>query len=553
MSDPPTQQSQTAWWETAVVYQVYIRSFADGDGDGLGDLVGLRKRLPYLASLGVDALWINPWYPSPMADAGYDVADYRDIEPAFGTLAQAEELIDDIHASGMKVLLDIVPNHTSSQHLWFQAALAGDETARARYIFRPGQGSDGELPPNDWHSVFGGPAWTRVTTAEGTPGDWYLHLFAPGQPDLDWSHREVVDEFEDVLRFWFDRGIDGFRIDVAHGLSKADGLPDAGLREVGSLHTEPHPAWDQEGVHEIYRGWRRVADSYDPPRIFVAEAWVPSNERLAKYLRSDELHTAFQFDLLRAPWRASSMRDVIDDAVAAADSVGAASTWVLSNHDVVRHATRYARSQPPHLVESAWDRSRWGVESPDLELGTRRARAAALLTLALPGVGYLYQGEELALYEIEDIPSALRQDPTWVQSGYTDPGRDGCRVPLPWSGEEPPFDFSPSGASAQPWLPQPAEWASLTQQAQEKDPTSTLSLYRSALRLRGELWEGLTAPQWIESRDDVLAFRRGAVECWMNTGPDELPLPTRQVLLASQPLTDSGALPADTAVWLVSA
>jgi len=306
-------------------------------------------------------------------------------------------------------------------------------------------------------------------------------------------------------------------------------------------------------VHEIYRGWRRVADSYDPPRIFVAEAWVPSNERLAKYLRSDELHTAFQFDLLRAPWRASSMRDVIDDAVAAADSVGAASTWVLSNHDVVRHATRYARSQPPHLVESAWDRSRWGVESPDLELGTRRARAAALLTLALPGVGYLYQGEELALYEVEDIPSALRQDPTWVQSGYTDPGRDGCRVPLPWSSEEPPFGFSPSGASAQPWLPQPAEWASLTQQAQEKDPTSTLSLYRSALRLRGELWEGLTAPQWIESRDDVLAFRRGAVECWMNTGPDELPLPTRQVLLASQPLTDSGALPADTAVWLVSA
>ncbi|MBA2445041.1 MAG: glycoside hydrolase family 13 protein [Nocardioidaceae bacterium] len=540
-----------AWWETAVVYQVYIRSFRDGDGDGLGDLAGLRARLPYLASLGIQALWINPWYPSPMADAGYDVADYRDIEPSFGTLAEGEELISEAHALGLKVVLDIVPNHTSSEHAWFKAALQGDSQARARYIFRPGKGDNGELPPNDWESNFGGPAWTRLLDAEGLEGEWYLHLFAPEQPDLDWTNPEVRFEFEDILRFWFDRDVDGFRIDVAHGLSKAEGLPDFGVQPDAPVHSEPHPAWDQDDVHEIYRGWRKVADSYDPPRIFVAEAWVANNERLANYLRPDELHTAFQFDFLRAPWRAKVMREVIDDATDSAAEVGAPSTWVLSNHDVVRHVTRYARSQPPALSESVWVRAQWDKEPADLELGLRRARAAIMLTLALPGTAYLYQGEEFGLAEVEDIPSELRQDPMWWQSGYTDPGRDGCRVPLPWSGDQPPFGFSPEGATKSPWLPQPKSWATRTQEALENDPDSILNLYRAALRLRTELLEGMTPPEWIDSPADVLAFRRGDVECWVNTGDVGIQLPDKRVLLRSDDGVEGGQLPSDAAAWLV--
>ncbi|MGB1226074.1 MAG: alpha-amylase family glycosyl hydrolase, partial [Mycobacterium sp.] len=366
-----------SWWQTAVVYQVYIRSFADGNGDGIGDIAGMRARLPYLARLGVDAIWINPWYPSPMADAGYDVADYRDIEPAYGTLDEAQTLIAEAHGLGIRVLLDIVPNHTSDEHAWFRAALADEPGARQRYHFRPGRGADGALPPNNWQSVFGGPAWTRVAD-----GDWYLHLFAPGQPDLDWEHDEVRSEFEDILAFWFDRGVDGFRIDVAHGLVKQAGLPDVG----DATHTSgQHPAWDQDGVHDVYRGWRAVAERYSPDRVFIAEAWVSSNERLARYLRPDELHTAFQFDFLRAPWRATALRAVIDDAVGAAASVGAPPTWVLSNHDVTRTVTRFARSQPKDLIETGWERGRWTLEDPDHELGRRRARAAALVQLALPG------------------------------------------------------------------------------------------------------------------------------------------------------------------------
>ena len=258
---------------------MYIRSFADADGDGLGDVEGMRSRLPYLAELGVDAVWINPWYPSPQADGGYDVADYRDVEPAFGTLDEGQRFIDDAHAHGIRVILDIVPNHTSDQHAWFVAALAAGPGSRerARYIFRPGRGADGDLPPNDWEATFGGPAWERITEPDGTPGEWYLHLFAVEQPDLNWDNREVRDEFLDILRFWFERGVDGFRIDVAHGLVKDPALPDLDLPED---HTPvvadrlDHPFWDRPGVHDVYREWREVADSFDPPRIFVAEAWV---------------------------------------------------------------------------------------------------------------------------------------------------------------------------------------------------------------------------------------------------------------------------------------
>ncbi|MGH3355540.1 MAG: glycoside hydrolase family 13 protein [Nocardioidaceae bacterium] len=537
-----------AWWKTAVIYQVYIRSFADGDGDGLGDLAGLRGRLGHLADLGVDALWINPWYPSPMEDGGYDVADYRDIEPAFGSLGEGEAFIEEAHACGLKVILDIVPNHTSSEHRWFQAALQEEPGARARYLFRPGRGADGAQPPNNWESNFGGPAWTRTENPDGTPGDWYLHLFAPGQPDLDWSNQQVRDEFEDILRFWFDRGVDGFRIDVAHGLAKTPGLPDGG--PAGSNHTSSHPAWDQDDVHEIYRGWRKVADSYDPARIFVAEAWVPTNERLARYLREDELHTAFQFDLLRAPWRADVLREVIDDSIASSTTVGAPSTWVLSNHDVTRHVSRYGRSQPADRIEPDQERARWALEPVDTELGRRRARAAVMLALALPGSAYLYQGEELGLEEVEDIPSERRQDPKWVQSGFTDPGRDGCRVPLPWSDGRPPFGFSPDDAAAEPWLPQPPTWADLAADKQYGVPGSMLTLYREALALRREHLEALTQLTWVQSPEGTLAFRRGPVECWVNAGPSEVRLPHGQVLLASDPGADPGVLPVDAAVWL---
>ena len=546
-SDPtstvPSPASDHDWWRTAVVYQVYIRSFGDADGDGLGDIAGLRQRLDHVAGLGVDALWINPWYPSPQADAGYDVADYRAIDPAYGTLEEAEILIREAHDRGLRVLLDIVPNHTSDQHPWFQAALAGDSDARARYIFRPGRGEDGTLPPNDWTSGFGGPAWTRVPD-----GSWYCHLFTPEQPDLDWTNPEVLAEFEDVLRFWFDRGADGFRIDVAHALAKAPGLPDAGDRATELLDLEPHPAWDQDPVHEIYRGWRKVADSYDPPRVFVAEAWVRENDRLALYLRPDELHTAFQFDFLMTPFRAEHIRRAIEEARHTTQEIAAPVTWVLSNHDVTRHVTRYARSQPDHQVANGWERKRWADEAPDLELGLRRARAALLLLLALPGSVYLYQGEELGLPEVEEMPDEVRQDPWFEQSGRTEVGRDGCRVPLPWSGDAPPYGFSPTDA-AEPWLPQPDDWQALTVAAQESDPTSTLQLYREALRLRRGCWPDAAELEWAEAPAGVVAFRRGRTQCWLNAGEDPVPLPVGDVVLSSS-AGASDVLQPGCAVWL---
>lgn len=540
--------ADTSWWQAAVVYQVYIRSFADGDGDGIGDIVGLRDRLPYLSGLGVDAIWINPWYPSPMADAGYDVADYRDIEPAYGTLTDAQELIAEAHRVGIRVLLDIVPNHTSDQHAWFRAALADEPAARERYHFRAGRGSDGAQPPNNWQSVFGGPAWTQIAD-----GSWYLHLFAPGQPDLNWENLEVRAEFEDILAFWFDRGVDGFRIDVAHGLVKQEGLPDAAesVDTAQSLVQDRagHPAWDQDGVHEIYRGWRAVADRYTPERIFIAEAWVDGNERLARYLRPDELHTAFQFDFLRTPWRSALLRKVIDDAVDTAASVGAPPTWVLSNHDVTRTVTRFARSQPSHLIETDWERGRWSDEEPDHELGRRRARAAALVQLALPGTAYIYQGEELALEEIEDLSDEVRQDPAWAQSGFTDVGRDGCRIPLPWNESDVPYGFA-SRPEVVTWLPQPTHWAQHSVQAQDRDPASTLNLYRRALQLRPSLWRDAGPMCWLDTGAEVAAFRRGDLQCWVNTGDRDVALPTdATVILASAPGVDD-SLPPDTAAWL---
>jgi alpha-glucosidase len=545
------------WWRDAVIYQVYPRSFADASGDGVGDIAGIRARLPYIRDLGVDAIWITPWYRSPMADHGYDVADFRDIDPLFGTLAEAEALLKDAHDQGLRVLLDIVPNHTSDQHVWFQAALAADPGSpeRQRYMFHAGRGKRGELPPNDWRSGFGDRAWTRVARSDGKPGEWYLHLFAPQQPDLNWDNPEVRQEFESILRFWFDRGVDGFRIDVAHGLVKAPGLPDVGIADGEFLRTSDrpdHPHWHQEQVHEIYSAWRTIADSYAEPRVFVGEVWADRMSWLAAYVRPGRLHTAFNFDFLRAPWLARPLHEVIDETITEMAAVGAPPTWVLSNHDVVRHASRYSRPQDDNRRKT---RTQLFAQPGDRALGLRRARAAALLMLALPGVAYVYQGEELGLPEVEDIPEDLLQDPVWRQSGGEDRGRDGCRVPLPWSGQAPPFGFSPPDARALPWLPQPAAWKELTVEVQQRDPSSTLRLYQGALRLRHELPAlGDGTLTWVASPADVLHFRRepGFV-CVVNLSASSFALPPhRRVLLASAPLSADKRLASDSAAWLAT-
>ncbi|WP_051831272.1 glycoside hydrolase family 13 protein [Streptomyces violens] len=516
---PAPDRPGTGWWRDAVIYQIYVRSFGDGDGDGVGDLPGARARLPYLKELGADAVWLTPFYASPQADGGYDVADHRAVDPLFGTLADAEAFLDTAHELGLRVIVDIVPNHTSDRHPWFR----DPDLARERYVFRPGRGTHGELPPNDWESVFGGPAWTRTER-----GDWYLHLFAPEQPDLDWERPEVRAEFDAILRFWLDRGVDGFRIDVAHGMVKAPGLPNVGRRQQARLiGTDVLPFFDQDGVHEIHRHWRRLLDSYRGERIGVAEAWAPDAGRLARYVRPDELHQAFNFHFLQADWDAAALRRVIDESLAATSLVGAPTTWVLSNHDVVRHTTRLG--------------------------GLARARAATLLMLALPGSAYLYQGEELGLPEVTELPDAVRQDPAFFRGDGQDGFRDGCRVPLPWSGTEAPYGFGPGGS----WLPQPPGWAELTVEAQTGTPGSTLELYRAALAWRRALpGLGDGRMSWLDAPEGVLALRRHGFVCVLNTRTRPVEVSgAGRLLLASAPLrTEDGrvCLPGESCAWWAS-
>jgi len=532
------------WWRDAVTYEIYLRSFADSTGSGVGDLRGVIRRLPQLADLGVDAVWLTPFYPSPMADGGYDVADYRDVEPAFGTLGDFDLLVARAHELRLRVIVDLVPNHTSDRHAWFRAALASrpGSPERARYVFRDGQGAGGDAPPTDWHSNFGGSAWSRVAD-----GQWYLHMFAPEQPDLDWSNTEVRQEFESILRFWLDRGVDGFRIDVAHGLAKdlAEPLRDLGAAAVdrtirrGALD---HPLWDRDDVHEIYRDWRKILDEYTPPRIAVAEAWVAPG-RLGRYVRGDELHQAFNFQFLLAPWNPIAFADVIDASLAEAAQVGASTSWVLSNHDVVRHPTRYVL--PADVDIAAWLLSDGADPAIDQALGGRRARAAVLLMLALPGSAYLYQGEELGLHEVADLPRRLLRDPTWRRSGHRDKGRDGCRVPLPWEPDGRSLGFGPAGS----WLPQPPSWREIARSRQLGDARSTLTLYREALRLRRGLG-GDGVLRWSRRGPRQLVFRRETgLVCALNFGPDAVALPPGDVLLTSVPLV-GGRLPADAAAWV---
>ncbi|MBN9192362.1 glycoside hydrolase family 13 protein [Microbacterium sp.] len=538
------------WWRSAVIYQIYPRSFADSNGDGLGDLPGITAHLDDLDALGVDAVWLSPFYRSPQKDAGYDVADYCDVDPLFGTLADFDDLLAAAHARGIRLIVDLVPNHSSDQHAWFQAALAAapGSPERGRYMFRDGRGENGELPPNNWESVFGGPAWTRVTDPDGAPGQWYLHLFDTSQPDFDWSNPEVQGEFRRILRFWLDRGVDGFRVDVAHGLVKEDGLPDyvppADAGSMGGGETSV-PYWGQPEVHEIYRDWNTVLAEYDGDRALCAEAWLPTIEKTALWVRHDEMHQAFNFEYLETEWDAARLRAVISESLRAYPAVGAPSTWVLSNHDVVRHASRLALTAENPQGHGI------GPDSPGKpvpELGLRRARAATALMLALPGSAYLYQGEELGLPEAIDIPDAARQDPTWFRTRGERYGRDGCRVPLPWDADAPAFGFSPTGRS---WLPQPADWGSFARSAEAADPTSTLALYRTLLAQRRARGLGTGSLEWIDAGDDVIAFRNGNVTVVANLGAVAVAVPSGRVLAASAPLGD-GMLPPDTTVWVAS-
>lgn len=559
------------WWRDAVVYQVYVRSFADANGDGIGDLPGITGRLDHLRSLGVDAIWLTPCYPSPQLDHGYDVADYFDIDPMFGDLAAFDELVAQARARGIKVLMDVVPNHCSSQHAWFRAALAAapGSPERACFFFRDGRGEHGELPPNNWKAVFGGPAWTRVVEADGTPGQWYLHTFTPWQPDFDWDCPAVVDMFDRMLTFWFDRGVEGFRIDAVTVAGKAPGLPDAPDVAAGTAETDvwahnPYSVF-WPSAHEHWRHWRGLIDAYEeahPGRrlVTVSEAYTPERpDLLLQYVRPDEFHQSFCFDLMLAPWTAASARHAIADVYDTLTAAGAALTWTLNNHDTQRAVTRYGRA-------NAADPASWTgnnlvyIEAPvDEALGRRRSRAAIALAAALPGALYLFQGEELGLPEVLDLPAAARQDPIFIRTEGREIGRDGCRVPLPWTPDaSTSYGFSSSPST--PWLPQPESWAAVSALAQETDPASMLVWYRTVLRHRRELSLGGAPIEWLDAgRDDVLALRRGPLTVVVNFGTEPCALRSvigeeagNVVLSSAVPHDDPEVLPVDACVWLVA-
>ncbi|MHA7306826.1 glycoside hydrolase family 13 protein [Arthrobacter sp. TMN-49] len=569
--------SAKPWWASAVIYQIYPRSFADGNGDGMGDISGVSGKLEYLAELGVNAVWLSPFYLSPQADAGYDVADYRRVDPLFGDLDDFDEMLSRAHSLDLRVIVDLVPNHTSDEHVWFQEALNSPEgsPARDRYMFRDGLGVDGNEPPNNWRSIFGGRAWTRVMQ-DGAPGQWYLHLFDTKQPDLNWENTQVRAEMESVLRFWLDRGVDGFRVDVAHGMVKAAGLPDwegqsamvsgdekATATAEPPTHQQkpaldpPSPFFDQDGVHEIYRAWNRVLKEYDGDRMLVAEAWVEQPERLALYVRPDEMQQAFNFEFLLAGWDAERMAAAVANSLAANAAVGAPATWVLSNHDTVRHPSRFGLTDPTTFPKgiSAED------EQPDEALGLARARAATLLMLALPGSAYMYQGEELGLPEHTTLDAAVRQDPSFFRTNGVERGRDGCRVPLPWTVAGPGYGFSsgttPQGPANPPWLPQPDTFARYGADAQVGARGSTLELYRDALQLRAAHRLGEGTHQWAPEHDPasgIIAFSNGPITTIANAGaaPVRLPAAARIVLASSQDGVSDKILAPNSAVWITT-
>ena len=522
----PLAETSRPWWADAVVYQVYPRSFADSDGDGIGDLAGLRDRLLYLADLGVDAIWLTPFYPSPLADGGYDVSDYTDVDPRLGTLAGFDALVETARERGIRVIVDLVPNHCSAEHPLFKKALAAGPGSieREMFIFREGRGPDGSQPPNNWPSNFGGPAWTRVGD-----GQWYLHLFDSGQPDWNWRNPLVPAMFEDVIRFWLDRGVAGLRIDVAHGMFKDPELADTPTTLRSHV---PSGYYHRPEIHELYRTWRAILDSYPAdvfpgPRTAVGEVWYDSFDTLRTYLAPDELPQVFNFELVTAEWDGAGIHAAIDATLSL--SGGSRAPWVIGNHDVVRPVTR------------------WGTDA---------ARAAALLLLSLPGSAYVYQGEELGLPEVLDIPDSARRDPAFRRTGGKVRGRDGCRIPLPWASGGASFGFSGTDGDdspVPPWLPQPADWGDYSAEAELEDLDSFLRMYQTALRLRREHPAlGAGAMRWLNTTGGALVFARDPGFVFAaNLGAAPLRLPThREVMLASGPLHEDGSLPRDTAIWL---
>jgi alpha-glucosidase len=540
------------WWRSAVIYQVYPRSFADSNGDGMGDLPGITSRMGSLASLGIDAIWLSPFMRSPQRDAGYDVSDYTDVDPLFGTLADFDDMVAAAHAAGIRVLVDLVPNHTSSEHRWFQAALQAKPGSAERgfYHFKDGRGDAGELPPNNWLSLFGGPAWTRTTHADGTPGQWYCHLFDSSQPDLNWENEAVQAEFENILRFWLDRGVDGFRVDQPHAMGKAEGLPDhpdVARAGAGFIEGEASPPmWFQESVHPIFRRWRQILDSYPGERAMCGEAYVLPLSFMALWVRPDEFNQTFNFRFLDSMWEAENIFSSINESFVAFDGVGAPSTWVLSNHDVIRHASRMGgvKGRP-----TASDGIGPNDAQPDRELGLRRARAATLFTLALPGSMYLYQGEELGLPEHTTLAEEYRQDPTFFRTSGARVGRDGCRVPLPWqAGQGDANGFNSTGVA---WLPQPAIYKDYSRDLQEGVSGSTLELYKLAIRLRRELQLGDGSFEWVAefTNDRALGFRNGDLVVIHNFGDEALAIPAGEIVAQSE-IGDSLSLEPHTTVWL---
>jgi alpha-glucosidase len=527
------------WWRSGVIYQIYPRSFADSNGDGLGDLKGITSRLDSLANLGIDAIWLSPFYSSPQKDAGYDVSNYVDVDPLFGTLADFDELLDKAHSLGLRVMIDLVPNHSSDQHNWFQKALASEpgSTERAFYHFKDGKGDGGQLPPNNWVSMFGGPAWTRVTEKDGKPGQWFVHLFDSSQPDLNWANPDVQREFENILRFWLDRGVDGFRVDQPHAMAKAPGLPDHPyVEEAGAGFIEGRenpPMWFQEEVHEIFRNWRKILESYPGDRAMCGEAYVYPLSKMANWVRPDEFHQTFNFRFLDAGWDPKRLVEAINESFVAFDGVGAPSTWVLNNHDVIRHASRFGGD---YGRATASDGVGVNQPQPDAKLGLKIAKGATLFMLGLPGAGYLFQGEELGLPEHTTLENKYRQDPTFARTNGQRVGRDGCRIPLPWVPEGNSSGFSESGKS---WLPQPSSYKELARSIQEKNPESTLSFYKTALGLRKQLGLGEGSFGWLAGHQgpETLGYENSGVKVLYNFGVQPVDLSSFEILISSQPLS----------------
>jgi alpha-glucosidase len=542
---------QPKWWQTAVIYQIYPRSFADGDGDGIGDLKGVESRLESLQALGIDAIWFSPFFKSPQKDAGYDVSDYKSIDPLFGTNEDFDKLLAKAKSLGIRIIVDLVPNHSSDQHELFQKALkaAPGSPERDMYMFRDGKGENGELPPNNWESVFGGQAWTRITEADGSLGQWYLHIFDSSQPDFNWENPKVHEFFAGVLRFWLDKGVDGFRIDVAHGLVKAPGLPNITAAQSQTLEHDPnnpHPFWGQEGVHDIIRSWRKILDEYDN-RAMCAEAWVLPLSRMAKWVRPDEYHQTFNFGYLETPWAKEPLVKVISDSLEAFGSVGAPSTWVLSNHDVIRHVSRFGVETPPPQGSGIGP----GMEQPDEELGQKRGRAATAFMLGIPGGAYLYQGEELGLPEHTTLEGKYRQDPTFSRTKGERVGRDGCRVPLPWEANGGvSFGFNSTGKS---WLPAPATYRKYARDVQEGVAGSTLELYKKLIATRKNLALGSGEFRWAPeySSANSLAYVNNGVLVLSNFGPELITVPAGEIIVSTQSsLTAGGQLEANQSAWI---